>query len=161
MINKPDLGGLTIFGAQTIDLGYGDTDAFHIQIPGLKKPSGPQMIDADSFKKAILDADNFKILDAVDAKILEAEPNKIVSRKVKPSIVKDNLDDVLANLEQVFSSAMNATIGNLRLDEIEVGLEIGTDGSVGIFGIGMKVTGKSSITVKFKRSDKAAQKTDS
>lgn len=64
---------------------------------------------------------------------------------------RSELDEQFRALGKSLESAMERSMGNLRLDEIEVALEVGTDGSIGIPGIGMKVTGKSSITLRFSR----------
>jgi hypothetical protein len=75
---------------------------------------------------------------------------------VKSGIIKQNLDKALQALNETFKSAVETTIGDMHLNEIEIGLEIGSDGSVGIPGIGIKVTGKSSNTVRFARRDAKA-----
>lgn len=89
-------------------------------------------------------------VDHIDAVVEGDIPESTVVPNAK---IKQNLDKALGSLQHVFASAASATVGDMRLDEIEVGLEIGTDGSVGIPGFGVKVTGKSTVTVRFKRAD--------
>ncbi|HET9342859.1 MAG TPA: hypothetical protein VFO25_08100 [Candidatus Eremiobacteraceae bacterium] len=74
---------------------------------------------------------------------------------VRSSRIRKNLDKALDALRDVFQSSVGKKIGEFELDEIEVGLEISTDGKVGVLGVGIGVSGKSNITIKFKRAGKS------
>ena len=53
---------------------------------------------------------------------------------------------------EVFSQAEQMRTG-MQLDEIELSVEINSEGQVSLFGIGGKAGGKGAMTLKFKRQD--------
>lgn len=75
----------------------------------------------------------------------------VTGKAVGVGRIRKNVDQAIEALKDAFSSSAGKTIGDLELDEIEVGLEISSDGKVGILGIGVGVSGSSSIKVTFKR----------
>ena len=52
----------------------------------------------------------------------------------------------------MFSQAEQLRTG-MQLDEIELSVEINSEGKVSLFGIGGKAGGKGAMTLKFKRRD--------
>jgi len=139
-----------IFGAPQTGLRSANTRQFHVSVPSYEMSEKLLPTDPDYLKHF---TDQLHL--NTDVQITDATAT-VSTKIVASSRIKQNLDKALSALDEIFSSAMNATVGNLHLDEIEIGLEIGSDGSVGIPGIGIRVTGKSSITVKFKSGNSSA-----
>lgn len=67
---------------------------------------------------------------------------------------KKHLNGTLAVLREAFQGALDSTVGGLSIDEVEVALEVGAEGAVGILGTGASVSGKTSLTVRFKRQNR-------
>jgi hypothetical protein len=76
---------------------------------------------------------------------------EIRAHVVSSSRIRKNLDKALDALKDAFESSVGKKVGDLELEEIEVGLELSTDGKVGIPGIGVTISGKSSVVVRFKK----------
>ena len=83
----------------------------------------------------------------IDASGLEPRAHGVSSSRIRK-----NLDKALDALKDAFESSVGKKVGDLELDEIEVGLELSTDGKVGIPGIGVTISGKSSVVVRFKKN---------
>jgi hypothetical protein len=67
---------------------------------------------------------------------------------------KDNVEVVTEQIRQIFESAFEKTFGEFHLESVEVSLEISADGKVGFFGSHVGLSGKSGITLSFKRKSK-------
>jgi hypothetical protein len=63
--------------------------------------------------------------------------------------LKQELTDFLQVTEEVFAEATQRSSG-MRLDEVEVEVEVNAEGQVSLFGTGGRVGGKGAIRLKFK-----------
>lgn len=64
--------------------------------------------------------------------------------------LKQEIRTFVTAFEQCLEEADLAS-AKIRLDEVEVAVEVSTEGELSIFGIGGKAGAKSSLTFKFKR----------
>ena len=65
--------------------------------------------------------------------------------------LKKNADDFLAMVGELFDRAERQQSAGMRLDEVELAVEINGEGQLSLLGTGGKVGGKGAITLKFKR----------
>lgn len=63
--------------------------------------------------------------------------------------LKQELTDFLQVTEEIFAYATQRSSG-MRLDEIELEVEVNAEGQVSLFGTGGKAGGKGAIRLKFK-----------
>ncbi|MCP3728466.1 hypothetical protein M3I53_36080 [Paraburkholderia sp. CNPSo 3272] len=74
--------------------------------------------------------------------------------KVPPEKLQSNLKSFLASMETAIDGVPQVLAG-YALDEIELSVEVGAEGEIGLLGTGGKLSGKGSISLKLKR--KASQ----
>ncbi len=70
---------------------------------------------------------------------------------VPASVLKANMEDFIAILEEALDQA-DKPESKIRLDEIELTVEITGEGKINLLGSGTTVGGKGAVTLKFKRS---------
>ncbi|NES19366.1 MAG: hypothetical protein F6K41_10655 [Symploca sp. SIO3E6] len=79
-----------------------------------------------------------------------------VSRRRGVPVSAQKLKQEMAKFVQVvgevFSQAEQLRTG-MQLDEIDLSVEINSEGKVSLFGVGGKAGGKGAMTLKFKRRD--------
>jgi hypothetical protein len=73
--------------------------------------------------------------------------------EVPVSIVSKSFAQVLDNLGEVFNAAAKKTLGGMRLQEVEVSLDVSAEGKVGLLGTGASITGSTGLRLTFKRND--------
>ncbi len=89
-------------------------------------------------------------------------PSDTLSRH-KRDISVDKLEQEMARFVQVVGRLFNRAEQEankkpgMQLDEIEVTVEINSEGQMSLLGTGAKVGGKGGITLKFKRSELGAE----
>lgn len=69
---------------------------------------------------------------------------------VKAEDLKQQMAEFLNLIEDIFETAEKPK-AKIRLDEIQLSVEINGQGQIGLLGIGGKVGGKGAINLKFKR----------
>ncbi|NER97880.1 MAG: hypothetical protein F6J86_29220 [Symploca sp. SIO1B1] len=71
----------------------------------------------------------------------------VSAQKLKQEMAKfvQSIGDVLSQVEQIDTG--------MQLDEIDLSVEINSEGKVSLFGVGGKAGGKGAMTLKFKRRD--------
>ena len=79
--------------------------------------------------------------------------------KVSPETLQNNLTAFLGLMEKAISG-IPQLLGGYALEEIELSLEVGAEGEIGLLGTGGKLSGKGSISLKLKRSPVEPQKTN-
>ncbi|MEM9542100.1 MAG: hypothetical protein AAGA60_21725 [Cyanobacteria bacterium P01_E01_bin.42] len=79
----------------------------------------------------------------------DASDRAIQSVQVSASTLKENMAEFIDLVGDIFASAETKT--GMKLDEVEVAVEITGNGEVKLMGTGMGVEGKGAITLKFKR----------
>lgn len=70
--------------------------------------------------------------------------------RVSAATLKANMDEFLSILEEALEQAERSQ-GRIRLDEVELAVEISGEGQIRLLGNGGKAGGKGSIKLKFKR----------
>lgn len=65
---------------------------------------------------------------------------------------RNNLREFLDSMGQAMAD-LPAALGGYRLDEIELSLEVGAEGEIGLLGTSGKLSSKGSITLKLTRRD--------
>lgn len=75
-----------------------------------------------------------------------ARTDRMIKKALDVGTLQASFEEICAGLEQVFHSARQ--VGEFRLTEVTVGVEVGAEGGFELIGTG-KVSGKGSITLKF------------
>ena len=70
---------------------------------------------------------------------------------VDVEILKSNVEDFYDSLSVVLSD-LKQQVNGYDLDEISINAEVGGDGSINLFGSGVKASAKAGITFKFTKS---------
>ncbi|MDI3561838.1 hypothetical protein [Bradyrhizobium sp. Arg816] len=70
--------------------------------------------------------------------------------EISATALKNNLTNFLEALHDTFDGIPNALAG-YHLEEMEIEVEVSTEGEGGLLGTGGKVGGKGSLTFKLKR----------
>jgi hypothetical protein len=87
------------------------------------------------------------------SKRVDAVTGAISKRVSLPtSKLKQQIGSLIGVLSEVFDQAEQKENARISLDEIELTVEITTEGQLGILGSGGKAGGKGGITLKFKRN---------
>lgn len=78
---------------------------------------------------------------------------KLVARRteVLPQTFQSKLKIFLASMNTALSG-VPPLLGEYKVDEIELSLEVGAEGELSLLGTGGKLTGKSGITLTLKRN---------
>lgn len=71
--------------------------------------------------------------------------------QVSAETLQNNLKSFLASMETAMDG-LPKILSGYSLDEIELSLEVGAEGEIGLLGTGGKLSGKGSISLKLKRS---------
>lgn len=81
------------------------------------------------------------------------KPDLTHQQRVPVSVqrLKQQVNQLLNLLTEVFDQADRQPQANIELDEIELTVEVNAEGQLGILGNGGKVGSKGGITLKFKR----------
>jgi hypothetical protein len=89
---------------------------------------------------------------AADATLEGAKFFGLIERRatVSPETLQNNLKSFLGSMETAISGVPQL-LGGYALDEIELSLEVGAEGEIGLLGTGGKLSGKGSISLKLKR----------
>lgn len=84
----------------------------------------------------------------------EREPGEAVRGRtlVKAEQLKREMSEFLDAMQEVLEQAERPK-SKMRLEEIEISIEINGEGQVSLLGTGGKVGGKGGMTLKFKRKD--------
>jgi hypothetical protein len=77
------------------------------------------------------------------------------SIRVSVSDLETKMSHFIESVGRIFRHAEHQTSpsGGIKLDEIELSVEISGEGEVKLLGTGGKATGKGAIKLKFKRSE--------
>lgn len=77
---------------------------------------------------------------------------RMVERRaqISPDTLKQNLNKFLDSMGGAMAG-IPGTLAGFELDEIELSLEVGAEGEIGLLGTGGKLSGKGSITLKLKK----------
>jgi hypothetical protein len=70
--------------------------------------------------------------------------------------LRDQMGSLLAVVDHVFDQAR--AMGNLQLEEIELSVDINSEGGISIIGTGAKVAGHGGVKLQFKRNQMATLK---
>ena len=100
--------------------------------------------------------------DSIDPAEDDTAPTLDSSRGLVPRLFSPRKTEVsaeeLQRKLQTFLNSMTtalqgvpALLGGYKSEEIELSLEIGAEGELGLLGTGVKASGKSGITIKLKR----------
>ena len=76
---------------------------------------------------------------------------KVRRAPVSFETLKQNTSDFLGMVGELFEQADRQQASGMKLDEVELAVEINGEGELSILGSGGKVGGKGAITLKFKR----------
>lgn len=84
--------------------------------------------------------------------IVTKEKDKVVitRRKVEVTKLKQEMRGFIQAMRECLDEA-DTDDSKIRLDEVEVSVEVNGEGQLSLFGTGGKVGGKGSLTFKFKR----------
>jgi hypothetical protein len=77
-------------------------------------------------------------------------PPVSAARAIDVSVLRDNLTQFLTILEQILPQQMT-TLGDFRLEEVEVTAEVTGEGSLMLLGTGVRATGLGGIKFVLKR----------
>lgn len=72
--------------------------------------------------------------------------------RIKAEDLEANMGEFLEVVEQAFKKAEEPK-SRMRLEELELSVEINAEGQVGLLGNGTKAGAKGAMTLKFKRKD--------
>ncbi|NEO26233.1 MAG: hypothetical protein F6K03_04890 [Kamptonema sp. SIO4C4] len=71
--------------------------------------------------------------------------------EVPVDALKEEMGKLYTVMTQLFNQFQSRQPETLRLDEVELSIEVNSKGQVSIVGMGGEVSGKGAITLKFKR----------
>ena len=72
--------------------------------------------------------------------------------RITSADLKNNMSEFLEVVEEAFETAEKPK-SQMRLEELELSIEINAEGQVSLLGNGSKAGAKGAITLKFKRKD--------
>ena len=111
--------------------------------------SSSETRDADT----ISGARNGRSIGGSFSKKVDALTEAIGKRVSLPTAkLKEQIGRLVKDLTEVFDHADQEANGKITLNEVELTVEVNTEGQLGILGSGGKVGGKGGITLKFKRN---------
>ena len=73
--------------------------------------------------------------------------------QLRSADLQRNMGEFLEVVEEVFEKAEKPTSSGMRLEELELAVEINGEAEVSLLGNGGKAGAKGAITLKFKRKD--------
>jgi hypothetical protein len=78
---------------------------------------------------------------------------KVVERRttISPETLQANLSAFLNSMQSALTGIPNL-LGPFEVGELELTVEVGAEGQIGLLGTGGKLSGKGSITLKLKKS---------
>ena len=79
----------------------------------------------------------------------ETSDRVVQSVQISATTLKQNMSEFIDLVGDIFASAETQT--GMKLDEVEIAVEITGDGEVKLMGTGIGIEGKGAITLKFKR----------
>ncbi len=80
---------------------------------------------------------------ATKPELTEKEVERV---KIPLDVLKRNMETVFDQIGSMFNAAQNK-LGNCRMEFVEIALGITGEGSIGIFGTGVKATANAGITI--------------
>ena len=91
------------------------------------------------------------------SQISEDTQKQTISKSLRVNEIEQRMSVFLGMVSRIFQSAEQETqkAAGMSLDEIELSVEIGSEGEVRLIGSGAKASGKGAIKLKFKRQQKA------
>lgn len=98
-----------------------------------------------------IDTENFPAEEPQEDRTLIS--SRVKSKNISVNTLEQEMNHLLSVVERLLAQAENQKNSPIKLDEIELSVEINGQGQVSILGTGAAVGGKGAITLKFKRTD--------
>ncbi len=95
------------------------------------------------------------IFNPIDVKKTELKVQAFEPTKIPLDILKHNMERVFDQIGSMFKDAQNK-LDNCRMESVDIDLGITGEGSIGIFGTGIKGSANAGITVHLIFTDKDA-----
>jgi len=70
--------------------------------------------------------------------------------EISPTVLQERVNQFLKLLDVIFGGAIQK-VGDFRVEELEVSVEISAEGKLGLLGTGVGISGKGGFTIKLRR----------